>query len=462
MQDLKVKYLSNKRTLLSVPGTLKTDAYFTEQDSTVHLTELTSNLGRYVSSLTSSQFGATSQVIVPNNDILGETYLHLTLPSNPGVGTSAAANYLAPQGWGWSAIKSISYLWGASNVAQISISGKSLWAVALAQCDTAEKRSQLCYLGGAALPSSIPNTVDAGSQDTDVEGVGSDAYIPLALPWSVLSNNGKIGFDTSLLNSPITIQIQFAPASEFLQWSSKATGTVSAAIPSSFDNAEIVVRQHMFSDRSQSLKFEMQNNPTNIYHYPFKHFQSFQKDFSATDGVDSQVQLTNFINADLIGMVIYVVETTKLKGGAAADTAFFLNPLDISLPYDVKLLFNGQVLYNSPGKLYLLQNCAGLNGSGSYYSSKLSKQPGVGTDAGAAGVLSGVSRLPIVRDMIFIDFSRKHSLSFDNEFANTFRIAQQTLDLTMKLPGGAYTLFATYVYNGVNAVQQGSSNLYFD
>ncbi|WP_395065082.1 hypothetical protein [Flavobacterium sp.] len=458
MQDLKVKYLSNKRTLLSVPGTLKTDAYFTEQDSTVHLTELTSNLGRYVSSLTSSQFGATSQVIVPNNDILGETYLHLTLPTNPGVGTTTAANYLAPLGWGWSAIKSISYLWGASNVAQISISGKSLWAVALAQCDTSEKRSQLCYLGGAALPSR--KTDDA--ENLDVEGIGSDAYIPLALPWSVLSNNGKIGFDTSLLNSPITIQIQFAPASEFLQWSSTAAGTVLANIPSSFDNAEIVVRQHMFSDRSQSLKFEMQNNPTNIYHYPFKHFQSFQKDFSATTGVDSQVQLTNFINADLIGMVIYVVETAKLKGGSTVAPTegdrFKLNPLDISLPYDVKLLFNGQVLYNSPGKLYLLQNCAGLNGSGSYYSSKLSKQPDVGND----GVLSTFSRLPIIRDMIFIDFSRKHSLSFDNEFANTFRIAQQTLDLTMKLPKGEYTLFATYVYNGVNAVQQGSSNLYFD
>lgn len=455
MDEMKQKYLTNKRTLLSVPGNLKTDAYYTESDATVHLTELTANLGRYTQSLSTNQIGSTGQIIIPNQDILGECYLHLRLPAT--AGTSTAGVWTAPQGWGWSAIKSISYLWGASNVSQITISGKSLWSIALAQCGTEEKRAKLNFLGGSSLPAITQSaTVDTN----DVEDIEYDCYLPLALPWSVMCHEGKIGYDTSLLNSPITIQIGFAPRDEFIQWSSALVDPIILSkLPTTFEVAEVVIRQQMFSDRSQSLKFEMQNNPELVYNYPFKHYQSFQKDFTATTGVSTQVQLNNFINADLIGMVVFVVEKSKLVGGSTAIDATstpYLNPLDISLPKNVKLLFNGQVLYNSPGKLYLLQNCAGLNGGGSYYAA-LSKLKTSGT-----GLLS-LEYKPIIRDMIFIDFSRKHSLCFEHEYENTFRIAQQTLDLELTMNKDApYTLFATYIYNGVNATQQGASNLYFD
>lgn len=458
MDEIKTKYLSNKRTLLSVPGTVKSDAYVSESDATVQLVELTANLGRYTSSLSTNQFSGVGQVLIPNNDILGQTYLHLQLPKSAGV--FAGANWVAPQGWGWNAIKSISYLWGSSNVSQISVSGKTLWAIALAQCDTAEKRSQFCYLGGSFLP--------APAVDTDVsdgEGIDYDCYIPIALPWSVLCHGGKIGFDTSLLNSPITIQVQFAPASDFLTWSSDRTGGVLTALPTNFSTAEVIVRQQMFSDRGQSLKAEMVNNPQEVYNYPFKHYQSAQFDFRSGTAGKSSVNLTNFINADLIGMVLFAVRKDKLKGGAITNASvaagMTLNPLEISMPSDLKLLFNGQVLFNSPGKLYLLQNCANLSGSGSYSSIKYAATSADGTGA----ILLTTSAIkPIIRDMVFIDFSRKHSLCFESEYDNTFRIANQVLSLEMNMPDADtdYTLFASYVYNGVNAVQQGASNLYFD
>lgn len=450
LQEVKEKYLSNKRTLLSVPGTLKTDAYVSVNDSTVHLIELTANLGRYTSSLSTSQFSGVGQVLIPNNDILGNTYLHLQLP------TPAAGSWIAPQGWGWNAIKSISYLWGSSNVSQISLSGKSLWAIALSQCNTAEKRSQLCYLGGGLSP------ISGITGAEDVEEVGNHAYIPLALPWSVMCHGGKVGFDTGLINSPITIQIQFAAVDEILTWGT-GTRTGLTPIPSKFDTAEIVLRQQMFTDRGQSLKFEMQKDPDSVYNYPFTHYQSAQFDFT-TASVNEKVavNLTNFINADLIGIVFHVVNKTKLLGGAKSggptitDT---LNPFDISLPSDVRLLYNGQVLYNSPGKLYLLQNCANLAGSGSYTSSKYTAT----YDASSGGLTIAANPAPIIRDMVFIDFSRKHSPCFEKEYPNTFRIANQVLSLEMSMAlSGNYTVFCTYIYNGVNSVQQGASNLYFD
>lgn len=466
LQEVKEKYLSNKRTLLSVPGTLKTDAYVSVYDSSVHLVELTANLGRYVSSLSTNQFGGVGQVLIPNNDILGNTFLHLELPDKGSLG----ASYFAPQGWGWSAIKSISYLWGSANVSQITISGKTLWAIAMAQCDTAEKRSQLCYLGGTLSPSPDSATSALGTP-LDDESIGTHAFIPLSLPWSVMCHGGKIGFDTALINSPITIQIQFASSDEFLAYGSKTDSTV-LPVPKSFQTAEVVVRQQMFTNRSQSLKFQMQEDNAAVYNYPFTHYQSAQFDFEApAGGGECDVNLTNFINADLIGMTVFMVEKSKLLGGSinnnssAVVKATALNPLDITLPSDVKLLFNGQVLYNSPGKLYLLQNCAGLGGSGSYYSTK--QDVGV---AATTGAISITNALPIVKDLLFIDFSRKHSPCFEKEYPNTFRIANQVLNLKFKMPASIitpsaktqYTLFASYIYNGVNSVQQGSSNLYFD
>lgn len=461
MDEIKTKYLSNKRTLLSVPGTVKSDAYVSENDATVQLVELTANLGRYTSSLSTAQFSGVGQVLIPNNDILGQTYLHLKLPDT--AGGVGAANWVAPQGWGWNAIKSISYLWGSSNVSQISVSGKTLWSIALAQCDTAEKRSQFCYLGGSFLPT--PTTDGAGLNGDDGEGIGYDCYIPLALPWSVLCHGGKIGFDTSLLNSPITIQVQFAQASDFLTWAADRNAETLVALPSSFSTAEVVIRQQMFSDRGQSLKAEMVNNPQEVYNYPFKHYQSAQFDFKSGADKKTAVNLTNFINADLIGMVLFAVKKSNLQGGAIANTShtnMTLNPLEISMPSDLKLLFNGQVLFNSPGKLYLLQNCVNLSGSGSYSSVKYASSSIV---AGTGKIVVNTTALkPFIRDMVFVDFSRKHSLCFESEYDNTFRIANQVLSLEMVMPDAIteYTLFASYIYNGVNAVQQGASNLYFD
>jgi len=455
-QDVKEKYLSNKRTLLSVPGTLKTDAYVSVYDSSVHLVELTANLGRYTSSLSTSQFAGVGQVLIPNNDILGNTFLHLELPA-PEIGGS----WMVPQGWGWAAIKSVSYLWGSSNVSQITLSGKSLWAIAMSQCDTAEKRSQLCYLGGTLYP--VPTA--AGSSGLDDESIGLHAYIPLSLPWSVMCHGGKIGFDTALINSPITIQVQFASSDEFMAWG--ASRTNASPQPNGFKSAEVVVRQQMFTNRAQSLQFEMQDDPKAVYNYPFTHYQSAQFDFTAAaSGRDCDVPLTNFINADLIGMVVYMVEKDKLVGGSKTNgnDAVKLNPLDITLPSDIKLLFNGQVLFNSPGKLYLLQNCANLNGSGSYYST--TQKVNIDAVSPNIGKITLSDVLPTVKDLLFIDFSRKHSPCFEKEYPNTFRIANQVLSLKFNMPSTSletkYTLFATYIYNGVNSVQQGASNLYFD
>lgn len=459
---LKARFLSNKRTLLSVPGQLKTDAYYTVDDATVGVIELTANLGRYVSSLTTSQFGGTGQVIVPNQDILGNTYLHLRLPKSVDAGTSTAAKWSAPMGWGWHAIKNISYLWGASNVSQISITGKSLWAIALAQCETEEKRAKLCYLGGGCIPAPSGSSISPDLED--VEGIEYDCYLPLSLPWSVMCHEGKIGYDTGLLNSPITIQIQFADRSEFIcQRLVGSSGTLTT-LPTQFEVAEIVLRQQMFSNRSQSLKYEMDES-NGIYNYPFKHYASFNKDFSCVPGTSTKVQLTNFINADLIGMIVFVVKKSNLQGGALAsdtDASFKFNPLDLDMISDVRLLFNGQVLYNSPGKLYLLQNCANLSGAGGYYAVDTSIKNGT------EGNQLSLGYKPIVRDMVFIDFSRRHTPCFEEHYENTFRIAQQTLDLEFKTTsdGSAaeqqYSLFATYIYNAVNATQHGSSNLYFD
>lgn len=93
-------YLSNKRTLLSNPGTKLDDIYYNQLNTQVSLSECTWNNGRLQIALSSVAFGGQSQVVIPNQSLLNETFLHLELPP-------LAANQTIVRGWGYQCIQSI-------------------------------------------------------------------------------------------------------------------------------------------------------------------------------------------------------------------------------------------------------------------------------------------------------------------------------------------------------------------
>lgn len=423
--DRDLLYLSNKRALLANPGTKMDDIYYSALNTTVELSEATYNSGRLSISLGQLQFGSQSQVVIPNSSLLQAVYLHLELPD------IAATNQTICRGWGYAAIDSISYLFGSSNVSQVSVNGQSHFQTIMMQCETAEKRSEMFRLGGHEYIASSGGTITADVQ--------------LALPFSTAAGlYSKLPFDTNLLSNPITINIKFKSASAIY-------GGSNTAIPSAFLHATIYVRQGDLTNKDQSLKFELMRQPDLMYAYPFIHHQPYTPSkFTGkiTSGDPVSLPLLSFINADLLSISIGVVRDSRY-----APTS---NSSPSQLAYDdisnIQLLFNGLVMYDAPGKLWKLLNINSEIGASYFHNSVI-----------RPGATSPFNSDPVDSYILVIDFSRIRCLTYEGRYQNVWRIGNNTLTLNFNTETTElYTLFATYHYNGVAEVQNGETRIFFD
>lgn len=416
-------YLSEKRTLLAMGGTILDDVYYSALNTTVSLSEVTFNQGRLAVSLSQTQFGSQSQVLIPNSSLLSTVSLHLELPD-------VQANETLCRGWGYASIANISYLFGSSNVSQISMSGQSLWQTIAGQCETEEKRSELLRLGG---------------DETIATGGGIQyADIILPLPWSSANGlNAKLPFDTGILSNPITIQLTFN------QNTSVYGG--SAAHPTAFSKATTYFRQGDLANKSQSLRSMMMRRPELMYAYPFIHHQSYTP--SAFTGVATgskvSIPLLSFINADLVGMTVGVIPTSRLSSSGTNNSP---SPFAYDNISNVTLSFNGLIMYEAPGRSYKLYGIDSQVGSSKVLNSVI-----------AAGAVGPFTSAPVDTYTLYIDFARIRSLSYEGRYANVWRIGNNTLTLEFNTETtNQYTLFSTYHYNGVAEVSNGETRIYFD
>jgi len=434
--------MQDKRTILSAPGSKLSSLYYNVMNSTVDSVEITFNTGRYVSSLSTPLFGAQSQVILANSSFVGEVYLHLELPNLwPGQSLS--------RGWGYGAIQQLSFLFGSSNVSQLTVNGQTLWHKIAMQCENAEKRSELFRLGGDELLSPIQRLNSlTGLPERDPDAVLS-ADILLPLPWSSASGLfGKKAFDTNLLVNPITIQLTFN------QSTSVFGGSISPnPFPSGFTTATMIFRQGDLFSKSMSLKNKLLSMPDQSMFYPWIYTQSYLPTQFYGSNVASQpitMPLLGFINADLLALTIGVVRTSLLAPVQGQPPNIF--------QYDniqnVSLLFNGTVMFNAPRqswKLFTMKSGLGAQ----YFHNSLIQTAGVGT----------FSSIPQDAYLLHIDFSSIRSMSFEGMMQNVWRIGNNTLSLSFTTEGDQtvrYQAFCSYHYNSVVQVQQGQTAIYFD
>lgn len=430
-----MQYLSNKRVLLSNPGTRIHQAYYSAVNTTVDAVEMTYNTGRFTVSLSQLAFRGQAQVIVPNSSFLEEFYLHLELPP-------LAANETVSRGWGWASIAQISYLFGSSNVSQLAINGQSVWQTIAASCETAEKRSLMWKLGG----DEVFGPTAAGSN------LGADLILPL--PWSnpTGGHGAKLPYDTTLLSNPITVQIQFnGPESIYGGLGSTLTPHLGFAVGTA------IMRQGDLGQKNNSLKFLMMKEPSLMYSYPFIHHQSFTPSSFTTGAAPvspTQALLLGLIAADLVAMTFGVIRTDRLTRGNAPDFAS-PNPFAYEDLRNVRLDFNGLVMYNAPGASYKLFNMQSMEGADGFQGSIINP---------SAGGLAPFTSTPVDTNMVIINFARLRQLAFEGQYQNVWQIGNNTLTLQFEglQPLTPYTLFVTYHYNAVVESQNGQSTIYFN
>lgn len=420
MKDL--MYLSNKRVLLSNPGTKLNSIYYSAVNTVVDSSEVTYNTGRLSVSLSQTNFGSQSQIIVPNSSLLSEVYLHLELPAIVG-------NQTLCRGWALGAIDNISYLFGSSNVSQISISGQTIFQILMCECQSEEKRTEMFKLAGEEqlLPTTGRVTAD----------------IILPLPWSsACAKYCKLPFDTNLLSNPITINITF-----------KASNSIYGGVgvrPAGFNVATMLFRQGDLTNKDQSLKYELMKNPQLMYSYPFVHKQSYTVNFTGQPvgaGIVS-LPLLAFINADLLGISFGVVRDTDLL----PQNNNTPNPFNYEDIRNLRVTYNGLTMLDAPERAWKLMNMQSIEGS--------SKLQGSVVSPGGVGPFSSD---PKDTYPIYINFARIRAVCFDREYQNVWRIANNVLTLDFNtLTTDNYRFFATYYYNGVSEIQNGETRVYFD
>jgi hypothetical protein len=304
------------------------------------------------------------------------------------------------------------------------------------ECATAEQRSEIFSLGGQEYLS-----VNGGSLG---QTIMADLLLPF--PWSSMCEMVKKPFDTTLINNPINIQVQFNNFNSIYT----TTGTFAPpfVLPTGFSNATLYFRQGDLSNKDQSLKYELMKHPDLMYSYPFIHHQPYQTRFvgSTTVGSPQTIPLLSFINADLVAITFGVVD--DLYNTA---TPYQISPFNYDPVTNVQIQFNGLVMYNAPGVAYRLYNMNSQPGASYFWNSLIAPN-------GTAPPSS-----PINTYIVEIDFSRIRALCFENQFQNVWQIGNNTLTMTLNTTTNHnYTLYATYHYNAIAECQAGETRIYFN
>lgn len=380
-------------------------------------TQAFSNLGQGVSVFTIPPGNGVRHVLI----VVG--YSAAALAAN----TGGAA---LPRGWGYQAIKQVSFRVGGSS--QYFLSGDQLLARNLRLCRTQSQRDSMLQLGGTECKAVADFAVD------------QYAYIPVSVFAGPSADGISLPLAGDLLSQQIQITAEIAPTSEF--WTTNPTpGATVAAIPSAFTKAYFQVEQLVMEDRGMSLANRVDLN-THSYNMPLPDFdqQEVQVPLTAAAAADggSPVVLTGFRAGEVKKIQIWLTKD--------ADA---LNPGRWYKPKAVQALYAGTVYASYADGAAAMWNL--LDGT-SRSASEMS--------ALAAGAVPGVmTSSPVLSEWTELPFAQPTGNDFDGEvLVHGKQITNGIVNLQVQTPSAdAYTLHVVYIYNCTLSMSKGSADLIF-
>lgn len=420
-------YLSDKAPNLSAAGTRVSDLYYNYMNSTVEVLESTCDWSSKIS-LQTLQFNSTNQVNLPMSAFVGLMVLRLTLPN-------LVANQSLCRGWGLRMIRSIRFQFGSSTSTPIYLTQHAIWHQLMASCSTEEKRSELLKLCGQEYLA--PAVAPPGGVVPTIE-----AFVPIPVPFSQVCQ--KLMFDTTMLGQPIVTIFEFESSPTAIYG---GTGVQ----PTAFLTAELLVHQQRLADQSKALSTAMKMNPSLLYSYPFIQALGYEvsgRISGSTSGNTINVQLNQFQNSDLLGIVFCVQRVEDLTPtGTNSPNPFHLDPIT-----DIQVTYNGGMIMQYPGMSHkAISTYMGKEQASFYQGSVIS--PG-----GAPFVST-----PVDEYLVYFDFTQERACSCQDHMSNTWRIPPgNVLNVSFNTQYGSsqqYRCFYTCFYNATVVVQAGVSNV---
>lgn len=515
--------LTNKAPLLNTPGSdVAEPLYYGKSNSSVNAAESQFYFGKdRINFQGSNSLTQQQNVYIPNRYFAGNTFLNVQLAGEALTWAPAAAGtqqyFCMEQGWGFSIIGRLMYYLGASNVVNVSISGETNLALALAPCETREKRIQLLQQAGkwmfsrpsawggagsvngnvlgselaAPLPGSllfrnatnvVSSTVSGIEQLNVADPRFLHALVPIRLPWaSTNAMQGRLPFDTNLLNQPINVQIEFRPPPVRTQDTFFVGGNAFATICGNAAEMNIQYEQTELIDKSLSLRTELLQHPDFNVGLPFQFLQSmpFLSKYTQYTSIVAPVALTttaqkfnitSMMNADLTTLILQVQEPVN--------AALYGNKADFVELNDIILELNGQEFTVFQKDNYYGVNAARQIGAVSLQHPVLNRTNTLATaqqGAAADGPLCYMKDIGIYE----INMSRLRALANESHLVNVPRFTNQTFQISYTIPPAvnskctaasleplnteiSYTAHLTYLYNGVFQVggSGGASKLF--
>ncbi len=485
------RILTNKGPLLGAPGTvIENDLYYDVASSVVHPVEIQATFAKDRIACNNNVMGASPSVYIPSVYFAGTVFWLPVLPNviwpTP-AGTDADA-FEAPEAWGYNCLESILVYMGASNIAQISISGKTNFMAALATCETDEKKKALLVGGGRYLRPGDPNSVlaaakagnslfssrNSGSYYAAIDPAAAynenlrQAVVALRLPWTSMAVlEKKLSLDTRLSTQPIQITLNTKSRNQCFYIGS----TLSASFPSTWTSSTVQMWQEELSDKSLSVRNELLAMPQFNVSYPFQYMQSIPFNVLGPDnGTTAQpftMNLTSLINADLTTMLFMVCWEGSGKSLSRSEPGGQFCPMYGEFLTNMLLLLNGQPFFRFDADSYEFVSLAKQISDITYpinmplsNASTNPKSPTGNLQMG--GVEAAITMRNLPGHIYELNFSRLRSLIGESHLQNTGRFTNQTFQLQFNinrdigyLPTVAaadktgYVLHMCYCYNGV-------------
>lgn len=408
------------------PGSVM-DIYYYDADTSKKQAFPTTVNTKFVSAFTNTSGGSSVFTIPPNNGIQD---IILTLRTTPVSGVDASGLAL-PVGWGYAALKQVSFRYGGSS--QYFLTGDQILQNALKSQPNRQAADDILSLGGLS------------AQDQAL-ATSEEAYIVLTLPHSVPSAVNKANpFPSDLLTQQLQITV------ELNDIASLYTQTRSTAVPPRLlASAQFQVQQVTLNNQSDALARRV-DMAENAYAFPCEFVQQVQR-IPLTNTVGSQsVVLTGFRSGEVKKVVCWLSKGSDVPPAGSA-VPRVVNPNYWYAMTDLQMTYAGDVYARFDGSSWQLINLINGNKVPFVDSSLISNNAGV------------ISYIPAQSFWVDLPFAQTfegegqmntlvHGKPITNGIVN--------LQLTPPFQATDWTLNVSYIYNSTLLFSQGTCDYVF-
>lgn len=285
------------------------DIYYPDPQTSEKACYRTTQNTRYVQAFTNLSGGTSTYQIPPANGIQ-DIVVIFELPKLTGATDGIALN----RGWGYSAIKQISFRYGGSST--YFLSGQQVLQNALRQAPNSGARDDILTLGGDAVTG------------TQMNNAPSRAYVWLSLPHCIPTAEGKLPpIPSDLLTQQIIVQVELYSIKDLY---SIAPGSNQVA-PSELNMAEFQVQQVMLENQGDALARRV-DMTTHSLSVPVNFVQQAVQIPLGAGTTNKNLTLTGFRSGEVKSIQVWVTKASDTTSAVKNPFAWY-EIADLTLTY---------------------------------------------------------------------------------------------------------------------------------